>query len=161
MSRVLACHICGMSSISPLCPTCPLDVQQPTISYTPTPLSLIHPPPASLPDTSLRCVLSGCVYLPLHSAVFTASIHLCLFSPAALSYIKSGRDITLTHTHTHTQKHTHTETHRNTHTHTHTQACRHSHMKWKGKQWTGKKNSGHMFDWKYSVTRHCHVCGTA
>ncbi len=106
MSRVLACHICGMSSISPLCPASPLDVQQPTVSYTPTPLSLIHPPPASLPDTSLRCVLSGCVYLPLHSAVFTASIHLCLFSPAALSYIKSGRDITHTETHTHTHKHT-------------------------------------------------------
>lgn len=58
-------------------------------------------PPASLPDTSLRCVLSGCVYLPLHSAVFTASIHLCLFSPAAPSYIKSGRDITHTQTHIH------------------------------------------------------------
>lgn len=105
MSRVLACHICGMSSISPLCPASPLDVQQPTVSYTPTPLSLIHPPPASLPDTSLRCVLSGCVYLPLHSAVFTASIHLCLFSPAALSYIKSGRDITHTETHTHISTH--------------------------------------------------------
>lgn len=65
--------------------------------------SSIHPSPAPLPDTSLCCVLSGCVYLPLHFAVFTASIHLCLFSPAAPSYIKSGRDIT----HTQTQIHNH------------------------------------------------------
>lgn len=73
-----------------------------TLSHSPT-----HPTRPPLPDTSL---LSGCVYLPLHSAVFTASIHLCLFSTAAPSYINSGRDITHTRTYTHTmckrQQHT-------------------------------------------------------
>lgn len=63
--------------------------------------SLTHSTQPPLPDTSL---LSGCVYLPLHSAVFTASIHLCLFSTAAPSYINPGRDIT--HTRTYTLTHT-------------------------------------------------------
>lgn len=83
------------------------------------PLPLLFPSSIRPPDTSLRCVLSGCVYLPLHSAVFTASIHLCLFSPAAPSYIKSARDISHTHTHT----------------------PRRSHMICKGKQWTGKNKT--------------------
>lgn len=111
--------------------------------------SSIHPPLPSPTPLCAACCPAAFIYRCTLQCLQHRSTSVCLVQQ---HYHTSSRAETLL-----TQKHTHT--------HKHTQACRHSHMKCKRKQWTGKKKqqraSGHMFDWKYSVTRHCHVCGTA